>query len=619
MKKIYLGALALSIGSLSFGQQLVKQNFGQAHLELNDVSNSPLSTIKDVNPIDKSAGDTIWSEDFTAGIPVGWTLVDNTGQGFDWVLDPGTANIVADFTDTPPIASTSGGNSMLLFGDSYNSPTPAGGAVDMDAYFQTSAIPINGEPSINLVFQQKFRLCCSGSASLDLMVSTDPTFPIGPNTLTVDVSGTTATNDQLALEVKTVNISSIAGGLVGNIYLRFHGSPGSSHYYWFVDDIQLVESPNNAITGNDFYAGFEYFDYSRIPVSQAIPADFSVFAQNDGGTIQPNTVLTVYDNGVVASTGTPTDLAFLANDSITAPSYTPPTTIAVPHVFTLTISSDSSAVEDDISDNTADFAAFEYTDYIYAYDDYGTPGAGGGGNGTAPNEDFAFEAGNAFDIWVAADLGAIDVVIGAGTPVGTNFKAVLYERTASAPFYSKITETAYIPSTTAMINNVTTMLLPAWVTLNPNTTYFAAVSCLTEFYYGTSGNSSSGAGTGSQTSLIYYGTMDAPITGKNFYTANTPMVRMNFDPALPIGINEVNNTTNLDIFPNPSNGVFNINISSKESNNVNLTVKNTVGQTILTKTVKVSGTTNHQISLADYSKGIYFLTVGNKTVKLIVE
>jgi len=86
-----------------------------------------------------------------------------------------------------------------------------------------------------------------------------------------------------------------------------------------------------------------------------------------------------------------------------------------------------------------------------------------------------------------------------------------------------------------------------------------------------------------------------------------------------ISVNELNNNFKFNVFPNPSNGVFNINLSSNDDNNVNLTVKNVVGQTVLTETVNVSGNTNHQISLTDYSKGIYFLTIGNETVKLIVE
>jgi len=85
-----------------------------------------------------------------------------------------------------------------------------------------------------------------------------------------------------------------------------------------------------------------------------------------------------------------------------------------------------------------------------------------------------------------------------------------------------------------------------------------------------------------------------------------------------VGIEELN-TVKFNVYPNPSTGVFNINLTSENSGNVNLSVKNVVGQTVLNKTIAVSGQTKETISLTDYSAGIYFLTIDNKTVKLIVE
>jgi hypothetical protein len=86
-----------------------------------------------------------------------------------------------------------------------------------------------------------------------------------------------------------------------------------------------------------------------------------------------------------------------------------------------------------------------------------------------------------------------------------------------------------------------------------------------------------------------------------------------------VGINELNDDVRVNVYPNPSAGVFNINLASNEANTASVSVKNIVGQTILNETVNVSGNTNHTISLADYSKGVYFLTVNQETVKLIVE
>lgn len=84
------------------------------------------------------------------------------------------------------------------------------------------------------------------------------------------------------------------------------------------------------------------------------------------------------------------------------------------------------------------------------------------------------------------------------------------------------------------------------------------------------------------------------------------------------GVEELN-TLSFNVYPNPSTGIFNIELSSQNSEDVNVTVKNVVGQTVINKSVAVSGKTKETISLANYSKGIYFLTIDTKTVKLIVE
>ena len=117
--------------------------------------------------------------------------------------------------------------------------------------------------------------------------------------------------------------------------------------------------------------------------------------------------------------------------------------------------------------------------------------------------------------------------------------------------------------------------------------------------------------------------MTTPNTNENFFTTSTPMVRLNLDPNSVVGINEIDNNTSFSVYPNPSTGDFNINLTSKNAEMLTLTVNNIVGQTVMTKQVRVAGQTNETISLAGFDKGVYFLTIDNnkekQTVKLIVE
>jgi hypothetical protein len=87
---------------------------------------------------------------------------------------------------------------------------------------------------------------------------------------------------------------------------------------------------------------------------------------------------------------------------------------------------------------------------------------------------------------------------------------------------------------------------------------------------------------------------------------------------LPVGIDAADEATSFSVYPNPSNGDFTINLVG-EAKTANITVKNVVGQTIINKTVNVAGNSTETISLTDYSKGVYFLTVNGETTKLIVE
>ena len=72
--------------------------------------------------------------------------MDNTGNGYDWILNNTAVTAAYTGTNGSPINSTSGGNHMLLFGDGYNTDGGSGGTVplpsftEMDSYFQTAAI-----------------------------------------------------------------------------------------------------------------------------------------------------------------------------------------------------------------------------------------------------------------------------------------------------------------------------------------------------------------------------------------------------------------------------------------------------------------------------------------------
>ncbi|PKP49856.1 MAG: hypothetical protein CVT95_02995 [Bacteroidetes bacterium HGW-Bacteroidetes-12] len=629
MKKIYLCAMALSVGSFAMAQSNQQKTFSDAKLEIYNPASD--ATVKSNNIINKAAGDTIWSEDFTGGFPAGWTKGGTTNNGADWVIN--SAALSAPFTNTGPILSTSGGNHMLFFGETINP------IADRDAYFQTAAIALTGQASVSVVFQQKFRLCCAAAAALNVVVSTDPTF--ATNVQTFDARGGIAINAMSPDPfVKHINISAIAGGVTGNIYLRFHWATGASHYFWMVDDIAVIETPLMDLVASNAYYGSAQGEvpYTRIPVAQNQPINFSIEVINQGAATQTGTIMTASINGgtAFAGTSTPVALAPAATDSLfPTTSFTPPTTIGVPYATSLELSSSTGHTDFLPSDNIMTFPPFEISQFIYALDDFGplqdfgatnTIGNGGGPR-PAPSTSVEFEAGNFFDVVSTQTLYAIDVVVGNSTTgatpvniVGATIDAVLYEIDAQGNFV-EIDRSNFYTVTSSDLRNKVRLELPNTPSVTAGTFYFVAVHALNPFFYGTSGASPGNGTRSGAVSLIFYPDMTGPNTNENFFTTQTPMVRMNFDPLN--SVNELSNNTTFSVFPNPSNDIFNINLDAKNTEVVNLTVTNIVGQSVLSKRVTVSGQTKETISLADFDKGIYFLTIDNnnekQTVKLIVE
>jgi len=591
MKKIYLLFLAASIGYTSYGQRAA-QNTIPFKTSFGGESTKQITQ----NPNEKGA--VLWSDDFST--PANWVMTNSSVPATDWVI---TTNVNAGPVSTlNPAGMTTAANGYAII----DSDVMGNSATQDASITLVTPIDLSGEPNVSIVFQQVTRRYAETTT---LRVSGDN----GGSWTDFEINaGMPANSNSPNPETISVNISAVAGDS-SQVLIQFHYL-AAWDWFWAIDDIEIQVTDDNDLVGSDGYYGTAAFPYTRIPVDQIQPIDFSMEARNNGAVDQTNCILTTDINSgtFTLTSATPSTIVVGASDSLFTPSWTPATTVGTPYDVTLTISSDST--EASPINNTVSFPPFEVSNYIYAYDDYGTPGAGGGEDGNAPGS-YEFEAGNYYDIWATDDLYAIELVVGSGTPAGTNIEGVLYEIDANGDFVSLAT-TPFYATTSGDINNVVNLIFPTPQTLNPNTTYFIAVHTFTEFYYGISGSSPDGQGTAAQTSLIFYPDMVNPVG--SYYTSQTPMIRMNFDPNI-VGVNEVVNNASFNVFPNPSAGEFNINLSSIEANNVELTIKNVLGKTIVNKTVAVSGNTVETISLSDYSKGVYFLTIDNNTVKLIVE
>ncbi len=123
-----------------------------------------------------------------------------------------------------------------------------------------------------------------------------------------------------------------------------------------------------------------------------------------------------------------------------------------------------------------------------------------------------------------------------------------------------------------------------------------------------------------------------PFLGNGFYQAETyninyPGCRFMLagDSITGVGINDIQNTVyNINILPNPNNGNFTLKFSSPVTQQLNIAIRNVIGEVVYTKAMEgFVGDFNEEINLSPLSKGIYVVTIesasGTVNRKIVIQ
>ena len=563
---------------------------------------------------EKILGVTLWSDNFTD--PANW-IIDNSGQSgieFGWNIN----NSSDGWWSANGITSTSGGNyAELVNGD----PTASPGTQALNVtYTLTTAQPIDianlgGNNQVSLQFQQY------GARFNDLQeiqISTNGTtwVTVG-NNLDKPVLSAAGGSAFANPDTKIINLATFLTATPSPIWVRFSWTtnyPGSATnpnvwvtYGWYIDDVKIVTNPTNDLSVTSSFWGSVGLPYYQIPDEQVTEIGFAADVFNGGVNTQTNVKLNINaNNGAWTGSSAPVSIVSLDTTSIELTTfYTPP---ATPGNISITrnISADST---DDIPANNAlaniDFAV---TDFIYARDN-GTP------SGSTSNGTDGFESGNLFDIFQDATLKAIDVRMpgGAnGATVGTEIFVKLYSIDATTGDFLFESESAPFVIASNNLNTILTLELEPYANVVAGTTYLAVVGA----YSG--GLRVSNAGKSDPQTTFFLDMAD----NTWYYSTNTPMVRMNFNPILSVA--EQTEIAQAVVLPNPTTANATLRFDLQNTSDVVVVVTDVAGKTMQTNSFNqlTAGAQEITLGAEQWAAGIYTVNItsnGNSVTKKFVK
>ena len=533
-----------------------------------------------------------------------------------------------------PIASATASNGFIIFdSDFYDNngvvgafgtglfPTPHNGEL------MTDMIDMSTYTDVMLTFNSYYRTF-AGQAFVDFYVA-------GVFVERVQVHANIAINDATFMD--DIALVRVPFDVVGNSDVQmsfvFEGSTNSNngftgYYFWQIDDLALAETPANILEIEDVVVGgfwLDYTNYSGLGFNGIVGLDYTVtptsqlanhpyviegVLRNSGASDQ-SSVLRYETYGAFTYSGSSTStsvLAFSPNNTVDSvivsaiPSLSP---AIGGYGIAIWGESDSSGVITTVSDTT--YKLIEISEHIYAKD-LGEANLNNSWIVGGPDDQWHFTT--RFEMYADEALSALRVYITDESVIGSEVKAVLYEidTTVSAASGGVM---LYAESDNYMI---TSSDLGSWVDIP----FVSPINLFNGYAY-----EFGIAGFQHPTDSVFIGTTENSLyngehslfdefglnpndpanagTPTWYYLTRAPMVRMNFDPSLITGLSDVKQTV-FNTFPNPTNGIFTIELFDEANKKYEITVNNALGQTVISTTTSEISTT---IDLSNFGKGVY--------------
>ena len=655
MKKLYTIASLMLVSAFTFAQ--VSDNLMP---EPTEVSSRTLKSHLNFDPNGTKAT-PFWSEDFSGGIPTSWTNGTTPTPpviSAPWVYrGPSTNPNISTGSQgayagtNGPIQSPTASNGFVIFDSDYYDNGGTAGNFGAGQYpcndilggtptghvgtLTTDSIDCSMYSDVTMVFNSFYREytgIAKVAFSIDGGITFTDTVEVHPD---IEVNERTDSDYQVMVRFP----SNIAGNPNVKIQFIYDGtvlySTYNGYYFWMIDDIELIETPDHLLdlsseTYGGWWIGYQStgdlgIDYTFNPLSQAQanPYRFEAVVANNGASAQTNVTMhiditDISGNPVWSTTSTPMTLDIMSNDTLTTQSFSP--TITGYHQVNYWVTSDSFPSTDTIGRGTV------VTDTVYGVDfDWDSDGANAGGGYYLGRSCGGQVLGNAFDMYFDDEVSSISFHVEDQSVAGADVYVALYEIDPMVTPYAPV----YLGQSDDY--TLTQSDIGSWVTVGfsdplgvyTGTTYIAAVGG-----YANPVDTSLISSSSNDNTLSFVQDNGCDIGSGGFgywYSISSPLlIRMNLgEPAPPTSIDsEIFNGT-LSIYPNPNTGVFNVDLINVMDGKYTISVDNLLGQEVYLETRNVINTSSNIVNLSNLSKGVYMINIENNDTsinrKIIIE
>lgn len=653
MKKTAILSLSLLIGGMAYGQSSVK---GEAKEGLT-VMEVPAATVNHDQTEANSAA-TIWSEDFSGGIPSTWSQ-SGSPSGALWVYrgsnttPDNTVGSQGAFAGAgAPINSPTASNGFVIFDsdfyDNGGDPTQAGmGTVPTPhtGVLETDAIDLTGHAQVEVVMSSFAR---NFDSRMLVAVSDD-----GGSTFTDTVA-----MHNLAVNASSANgamvsgdISSVAGNQ-SNVVLQFifdgttgpaQGTPG--YYFWQFDDVEIRDLPDHRLEfveaagapPVDYLpgaAGMGQPKYGIWNSTQLRPIGADANIKNTGAQAQNNVFaeLQIWDAAtatVVQTLTTPTTASLAAGatldfNSLTMSSqWTPPTNEASYLLVWRAISDSVGPGKPGMEDT--DTASIFVNDDLYGLDDNETSnffGTNSLASGTVVGAVVQYDMDNGYpSSWNKVSIEGVQIALSSQTDSLGDIEIQVFDTTGffgnPTPLMSEL-----FPLSGGVVGSVADFEFTQAVDVPAQGSYYVRVN-----FFPTTGNTVriANSGTWAQPGLASLLISDAGDFFSGFTNSRSfeaPHIRAIVDTASDyVGLNDLDANNAFIAFPNPTTG--SLNLKAGVSGKYELSVINMVGQVVRDESVEMTAGQVTNRNFSDLQAGVYLLNVVgeglNETIKLTIK